>query len=130
MLFQVKKSERKTKQEIGGSLSIVIKKIPGITIEGHGEFDLTESEKEIANSLTFKFHGDTVIKPPPQSFEEAVQVYKTLPEQSEKDERVVSFSIAPLSEYCSEVEGILNEISDRNIKEVSDMMEDFEKVRK
>ena len=130
LLFQIKKSEASTKQEIGGSLSIVIKKIPGIEISGKGEFELTDSEKELTNSLTFKFHGDTVIDPPPQTFEDAVSVYRSLPAQSLKDERVVSFSIAPLSEYCSDVDGILNEITDQNIKMVSEMMEDFEKVRK
>ena len=130
LLFQMKKSETKTKQDIGGSLSIVIKKIPGIEISGEGEFKLTDSDKELTNSLTFKFHGDTVIDPPPQTFKDAVTVYRSLPAQSLKDERVVSFSIAPLSEYCSDVEGILNEITDQNIKMVSEMMEDFEKVRK
>ena len=34
LLFQTKKSKKETKQDIGGSLSIVIKKIPAFSIEG------------------------------------------------------------------------------------------------
>ena len=45
-------------------------------------------------------HGDTIIDPPPQTFEDAVKVYGSLPAKSKEDERVVSFSVAPLSDYC------------------------------
>ena len=130
LLFQTKKTKKTTKQDIGGKLSIVIKKIPGIGISGSGSVKWTESEKEITNNLTFKFHGDTVIDPPPQTFVEAVQVYKSLPKLSKENERVVSFSIAPLTEYCGEADRILNDIAEQNINDVSEMMEDFEKVRK
>ena len=41
-----------------------------------------------------------IIDPPPQSFEDAVEVYRSLPSKSIQDERVISFSIAPLSDYC------------------------------
>ena len=130
LLFQTKKSNKQTKQDIGGSLSIVIKKIPAFSIEGSGDLKLTESEKEITSNLEFKFHGDTVIDPPPQTYLEAIKVYKALPQNSIDNERVVSFSIAPLSEYCDETDNIVNLIADENIKSVSEMMEDFEKVRK
>ena len=53
-----------------------------------------------------------------------------MPKLSKENERVVSFSIAPLSEYCDESDNIVNVIADENIKSVSEMMEDFEKVRK
>ena len=130
LLFETKKTKNSTKQDIGGSLSIVIKKIPGFDISGSGELKLTESQKNVANNLTFKFHGDTVIDPPPQTFEEAIKVYKSLPQHAKDNERVVSFSIAPLTEYCTEADSIVNSIADNNIKSVSEMMEDFEKVRK
>ena len=80
--------------------------------------------------MEFKFHGDAVIDPPPQTYLEAIDVYKALPKNSKDNERVVSFSIAPLSEYCDESDNIVNVIADENIKSVSEMMEDFEKVRK
>ena len=70
------------------------------------------------------------IDPPPQTFEDAIEVYKALPAKSMVDERVVSFSIAPLSDYCGAIEEILNSISDQNIEFVTNMLVDFEAVHK
>ena len=70
------------------------------------------------------------IDPPPQTFEDAIEVYKSLPGKSLEDERVVSFSIAPLSDYCGVIDEILNSISDQNIEFVTNMLVDFEAVDK
>ena len=68
--------------------------------EGEASLKLSQTEKDIMNKLKFKFHGDTIIDPPPRTFEDAVKVYESLPTKSKEDERVVSFSVAPLSDYC------------------------------
>ena len=47
-----------------------------------------------------------------------------------EDERVVSFSITPLSDYCGAIDEILNSISDQNIEFVTNMLVDFEAVDK
>ena len=130
LVFEMKETESYSKQEIEGNLEIVIKKIPGVEIEGSGSIELTSDQTDIANSLRFKFHGDTVIDPPPQSFDEAIEVYQSLPSASLDSERVISFSIAPLSEYCTETSAILNSISNANIEAVANMMVDFEQVHK
>jgi hypothetical protein len=80
--------------------------------------------------MTFIFHGDTTIDPPPQTFEDALEVYKSLPGKSLEDERVVSFSITPLSDYCGVIDDIINSISDQNIEFVTNMIADFEAVDK
>ena len=100
LLFEILKSKRESKQDIGGHLSIMIKKLGPLSVEGSAKIKLTAEEKKIGNALRFKFHGDTVIDPPPQTFDDAIEVYKSLPGRSKENERVVSFSIAPLSEYC------------------------------
>ena len=47
-----------------------------------------------------------------------------------EDERVVSFSITPLSDYCGAIDEIINNISDQNIEFVTNMIVDFEAVDK
>ena len=47
-----------------------------------------------------------------------------------EDERVVSFSITPLSDYCGAIDEIINNISDQNIEFVTNMIADFEAVDK
>ena len=130
LLFETQSSETYSKEMIAGELKIMIKAIPAVSISGSGSMNLTDSQTEISESLRFRFHGDTVIDPPPQSFDEAIDVYQSLPAASLEDERVVSFSIAPLSDYCTAVDTILNDISSANIELVSNMMVDFEQVEK
>ena len=102
LLFEVQKSESETKKEIGGSLKLAVKLMGGaFKAEGQADLKISDKDKKIMKSLRFKFHGDTVIDPPPQSYEDAVEVYRSLPERSLEDERVVSFSVAPLSDYCN-----------------------------
>ena len=130
LTFDIRKTKTENKQEIGGSLKLVIKKIPTIKIEGQGSFNFTGRENRVRNDLSFHYHGDAVVDPPPQTFDEAVQIYQSLPKMSIQNERVVSFSIAPLSEYCDAAQSILVDISRQNIEWVSAMMVDFEKVNK
>ena len=80
--------------------------------------------------MTFRFHGDTIIDPPPQTYEEAIEAYQSLPAASLDYQRVISFSIAPLSDYCGTSENILNDISNANFESLSKMMVDFEQVEK
>ena len=103
MTFNARKKASESKQEIQGSLAIAIKNMGPISASGQGEFDFADNENKIENRLKFTFHGDTVIDPPPQTYQEAVEVYRSLPARSLEDERVVSFSIAPLTEFCDSV---------------------------
>ena len=100
LVFETRSINGTSKEEIGGSLSIAIEKLGPISASGSGSFELTDEVKEVTKSLKFTFHGDGIIKPPPKTYEEAIAVYNSLPDMSQKYERVVSFSIAPLSEYC------------------------------
>ena len=128
LLFESKESDSYSKTEIEGSLDFLIKKIPSMELSGSGSIEMTNEQTEIADTMTFKFFGDTVIDPPPQSFNESIEIYQSLPAASLEDQRVVSFSIAPLSDYCDESDAILNSISNANVESVSAMMVDFEQV--
>ena len=127
MLFEMEKSESESKQEIEGDLEIVLKSMP---ISGGASIDVADSERDVKSRLTFKFHGDAVVDPPPSSYDDAVEVYQKLPEYSLDNERVLSYSLAPISEFCGELEQILLDIANDNIERVVDMLEDFEHVEK
>ena len=131
LLFEKKVSKKMSKQEIAGSLKIALSfaGLP-LKIEGEGAFNYTTSLKEVMKTLSFTFYGDTVIDPPPQTYEDALKVYKQLPNSSIENERVVSFSVAPLSDYCREIDEILNDIESSNVETISNMIVDFEDVDK
>ena len=130
LIFEMQETETYSKEDIRGELDIMIKTIPSVDIAGSGSINLTDTQTEIASSLKFKFHGDTIIDPPPQSFDEAIEVYQAMPTASLDYQRVVSFSITPLSYHCDTTDDILNEITNTNFESLSNIMVDFEQVEK
>ena len=130
LLFEKEATEDISKEEISGALSITITYALVFNMTGWGEFSLSQEDEDLANSLSFKFYGDTLVDPPPQTFEQAIEVYQQLPARSLVDQRVVSFSLAPISDYCDETDTILNEIASSNVEILSNMIVDFETVDK
>ena len=68
----------------------------------------------------------------PTSFNEAIDIFRMLPCKAQENERVVSFSIAPVSLYCIEnkkTDAILNKISNQNMQAVSKMVVEFDEVK-
>ena len=68
----------------------------------------------------------------PTSFNEAIDIFRMLPCKAQENERVVSFSIAPVSLYCikdKKTDAILNKISNQNMQAVSKMVVEFDEVK-
>uniref|UniRef100_A0A8D2ZP28 Fibronectin type-III domain-containing protein n=1 Tax=Scophthalmus maximus TaxID=52904 RepID=A0A8D2ZP28_SCOMX len=78
-VFDRSVSEKEDHQDIQGNLKVMIKKIPGLAIEGEGSLNM--EDKDIANVKEFscRFHGDFSLQKPPSSFQDAVEVYQNLP---------------------------------------------------
>ena len=68
--------------------------------------------------MRLTWNGDALIDPP-TTFEEAVKVYKGLKDLAENSTKVVRFSLAPITDYCSDKDTILNAISTANVALVS-----------
>ena len=76
----------------------------------------------------FYFSTDTT----PTSFEEAKVLFQMLPCKARENERVVLFSITPVTYYCTGDDlpkMILKKISNQNIEAVSKMMVQFNEIR-
>ena len=56
-------------------------------------------------------------------------MFKTLPCKAQDNERVISFSIAPLSDFCDKTDQILNDITSENMEEIEKMTLDFDEVK-
>ena len=55
-------SDSSKKAEVGGSLEVVIKNLPGIQIEGSASVDFKEDEKILKENLEVYFNGDTILE--------------------------------------------------------------------
>ena len=80
LLFDKQHSDSDSKRNVEGSVTALIKAIPTFQIEGRADVQLSEKQKEQANSLNVQFYGDFIPPTSPTTYAEAVQLYKTLPD--------------------------------------------------
>ena len=75
MVFERNIFSNEKKKEVSGMLQVAVKAIPAFSIEGSASINFTEAEDIKRNSITFRFHGDAVIDPPPATYEDAIKVW-------------------------------------------------------
>ena len=127
MTFEVEKSENDKIQNIGGSLNVMVKNLPGFSIEGSANVSLNEDEKTLAEKMTFSYEGDADIRLP-GTFEEAVKNWQKIGDIARDNQRVIQFTISPLERYCDQEQKILTEITEGNIVRVGEMIQDFDEI--
>ena len=115
MVFKKHFRTNTEKKIISGNLEVVVKSIPQIQIEGSANFNLTEDEEQVKRTMEFTFYGDILLDSPPSTFEDAVEVYKDLPKKAKDSQKVVAYTLTPISMYCEKQEAILNSITQQNI---------------
>ncbi|XP_053179677.1 stonustoxin subunit beta-like [Scomber japonicus] len=93
-VFDSKKLDASSVQDIEGSMEAVIKKIPSLDIEGSIDLKLTEEEKALTNTFSCKFFGDLLLESNPATFADAVKTYVELPKLlGEKKENGVPLEV-------------------------------------
>ncbi|CAF1353371.1 unnamed protein product [Adineta steineri] len=78
-IFDRTMSSDENYKDVQGKLNILVKQIPALTIDGHGQLNLNENQKNSSNNLTCKFYGDFRFNNIPTTFEGAVKLYCELP---------------------------------------------------
>ncbi|KAK7933661.1 hypothetical protein WMY93_004557 [Mugilogobius chulae] len=125
-VFDQQVSDFKDEQDIQGHLGVMIKKIPGIVIDGEGTLKMNDQEKEIINKFSCKFHGDFIPSQNPVTFEDAVNVYKSLPTEVNKENAVpVKVWLLPLTSLDSGAAKLMRQISVSLVSEVEKTLEDL-----
>ena len=82
MLFESKSSVNTTNKQIAGKLKVLMQSMPSFKVEAEASVEINEGTSDIRKELKFKFYGDAIIDPPPATFEDAVEVYQSLPRRS------------------------------------------------
>ncbi|XP_053502152.1 cytolytic toxin-alpha-like [Ictalurus furcatus] len=86
MVFDLTANENEDKEEIEGTLNVMVKNIPFIDIEGAGGLKMSDSEKKLADNISCTFYGDYELEQNPTTYIEALQLYKELPSLLRKRE--------------------------------------------
>ncbi|XP_063337968.1 stonustoxin subunit beta-like [Pelmatolapia mariae] len=78
-VFDSKKLESSSVENIGASMQATIKKIPSFDFEAKVDVKLSKEEKAVTDEFSCKFYGDFILDSNPSTFEDAVKTYSQLP---------------------------------------------------
>ncbi|KAK9960215.1 hypothetical protein ABG768_010290 [Culter alburnus] len=133
MVFDLMSSEDESKQEIEGKLNVMIKKIPGFSIEGAGSVTMTDGEKKTAENINCTFHGDFHLEQNPTTYMEALNLYKQLPnllKENPKGAVPIKVWLYPLYLLDKKAAQLEREISTRLVSNTADIVEELGKVER
>uniref|UniRef100_A0A672P2M2 Uncharacterized protein n=1 Tax=Sinocyclocheilus grahami TaxID=75366 RepID=A0A672P2M2_SINGR len=133
MVFDRSFVEDENRQEIEGELNVMVKKIPGFSIEGQGAVEMKDEDKKKAEKITCTFHGDVHLEQNPTTYIEALEVYKKLPSLLRKNPQnavPIKVWLYPLSLLDSKAAQLVREISTQLISNTEDVIEKLGEVER
>ena len=126
LIFDQEVSKDESEKEVHGNMEVLVKSLPGISIDGRGSVDITEDQKKKTEKMHCKMYGDFRTEGSPTTYEEAVRVYKQLPSLiGDKGENAVAVQVylRPLSEIDTKGQRMVREINPNYISKTCDIQE-------
>ncbi|CAK6981345.1 uncharacterized protein LOC122993437 [Scomber scombrus] len=130
-VFDREVSDEESHQDIHSNMKVMIKKIPSLAIEGEGSLQMDDKDIERMNKLSCKFYGDFLLRKSPTTFQNAIQVYQSLPQLlGTNGENAVPIKVwlMPLVSLDSSADKPVRQISIRSVQEFQSVVEDFIKL--
>ncbi|XP_040911620.1 uncharacterized protein LOC121193414 [Toxotes jaculatrix] len=130
-VFDREVSKNEDHQDIEGNLKVMIKKIPSFAIEGEGSLKMEEKDKANVEKFSCRFHGDFSLEKNPVSFQDAVEVYQSLPKllgASGENAVPVKVWLLPLTSLDSSAARLVRQISIGLVQEAQRVLEDFSEL--
>lgn len=130
-VFDREVSKKENHQDIQGNLKVMIKKIPCFAIEGEGSLKMEDKDRENVDKFSCRFFGDFSIQKSPTSFQNAVEVYQSLPKLlGANGENAVPMKVwlLPLRSLDSSAAKLVRQISIRLVQESQTVLEDFSEL--
>ncbi|XP_041660215.1 uncharacterized protein LOC121520703 isoform X2 [Cheilinus undulatus] len=127
-VFDREVSQNENQQNVEGNLKLVIKKIPFLAIEGEGSLKMEEKDRVNVEKFSCSFIGDFSLQKMPTSFEDAIQVYQSLPSLlGANGENSVPMKVwlLPLTTLDSSAAKLVRQISVSLVQESQKVLEDF-----
>ncbi|CAL8325857.1 unnamed protein product [Arctogadus glacialis] len=127
-VFNREVSQKEDRQDIEGNLKVLIKKIPTLKIDGEGHLNMSEREKVNVDEFSCTFHGDFNLEKSPMTFQEAIEVYQSLPKLlGTNGENAVPQKVwlMPLKALDSAAAELVRQISNRLVGDAQKVLEDL-----
>ncbi|KAM3605341.1 uncharacterized protein V6R79_024181 [Siganus canaliculatus] len=130
-VFDRKVTENENFQQTEGKLKDLVAKMSWVA-EAKGSASLKKDDKEVTNVNDFscKFHGDFLLKKTPSSFQDAIEVYHSLPKLlGPNGEKAVPLRawLMPLTSFDPSAASF-HEISPEFVEELQAVVEDLQEV--
>ncbi|KAF3686142.1 Neoverrucotoxin subunit alpha [Channa argus] len=113
---------------ISGQLEIAVKNLPSISIQGKGSISLEEKDITAVEKFSCKYHGDFLLETNPVTYQDAVQVYLSLPKLLEaKKGNVVPLKVwlLPLTYFDVSATKLVHQISTYLVCEAQKVLENI-----
>ncbi|KAM4552245.1 uncharacterized protein PAE49_015729 [Odontesthes bonariensis] len=130
-VFDCDKTDNQSQQDIQGNLKVMIKQIPCLSVEGEGKLSMKEEDVKKVENFSCKFHGDFLLKKTPTSFQDAVEVYQSLPGLlGAKGENAVPMKVwlYPLTNLDSKAAKLVRQISVGLVQDAQRVLEDLSEL--
>ena len=128
LTFTKTTSDFKKNSEVGGSLKVFIKSLPGIQIEGAAKVNFTENEKILLENLEVEFNGDTILQDAVTTYEDAIKAYNKFSSVASTSTTVTKYRLSKIENYCRlGSKAILRSISDDLTKKTLEALKQLEK---
>ncbi|XP_058010676.1 stonustoxin subunit alpha-like isoform X2 [Ahaetulla prasina] len=129
-VFDREVSSTESVKDIQGTLQLTVKNL--ISITGEAEVKLTEKEKENAQKFSCKFHGNFSLEKNPVTFQDAMNIYETLPKLlGEHGEKAVPMRVwlYPLTKLDNRAAKLVREISLTLIFDAEKILEELNEIQ-
>lgn len=130
-VFDREVSENEDHQDIRGELKAMIKRIPGLANEGEGNLKMENKEMANVEKFSCRFYGDFALPKPPSSFQDAIQVYQSLPKLlglSGENAVPVKVWLLPLTILDCAAAQLVCQIRIRLVQEAQRVLEDISEL--
>ncbi|XP_045908028.1 stonustoxin subunit alpha-like [Micropterus dolomieu] len=128
-VFDREVSEEEDHQDIEGNLKVMIKKFP--SVDGEGSLKLEDKDRANVEKFSCRFFGDFALEKSPVSFQDAVEVYQSLPRLlGANGEKAVPMKVwlLPLTSLDSSAAKLVRQISLGLVQESQRVLEDFSEL--
>ncbi|XP_066565958.1 uncharacterized protein LOC136753604 [Amia ocellicauda] len=118
-------------QEVEGELKLRIDQVKTITMDTQGFVKMNENETTAVNKFNCTFYGDFQLKSNPCTFNDAIQVYSTLPQLlgvNGENAVPVKVWLYPLIKLDSMAAKIVRDISDESATLSQEVLEDLQRI--
>ncbi|XP_067330021.1 uncharacterized protein [Channa argus] len=130
-VFDREVSVKENHQDVQGNLKVMIKKIPCLAIDAGGSLKLEDKDRTNVENFSCRFYGDFSLQKTPSSFQDAVEVYQSLPKLlGANGENAVPMKVwlLPLTSLDSSAAKLVRQISRSLVQQAQRVLEDLSEL--